>query len=123
MLRGGSSSTRTFACLIVVHLWMTMHPLDLKNLISGPANIRIQHVSIRRWALEPLSTLTVVSGSFEYPNALFDGGTSISLVIWRVDTWQEGDVDTEVVPRELARLTNSLPKCFRRRLRERSEDP
>lgn len=27
----------TFACLIVVHLWITMQPFDLKNLMRGPA--------------------------------------------------------------------------------------
>ena len=56
--------------------------------------------------------LTIVSRSFKHPNALLDRRSCISFVIWRIDRWQDSDVDAKGFIGQLARLPNRLTQSI-----------
>ena len=74
---------RTFACLIVVHLWITIQPLSLKYLIRGPA-ADFEHFGLDRQVALPL---TIVTCGLKYRYAFCHRRTRIPFVVWRIDRW------------------------------------
>ncbi len=105
---------------------------DCRAFMDHDATFRLEELDERtRWKTVRIpcrtacgvSTLrTVVTGRLEYPHTLLDGRTRIAFVVWWVNTWQEGDVDTELVLGEFPCLTDGIAERVRRRLRQSSED-
>ena len=88
-------------------------------MMSGPADVDL---SAHSEDVTNGGVRTVIPRGFEYPDTLLYGRTSISLIVWRVNTWKKRDVDAEVVLCHASRLANSLAKGIRRRLRKRGKD-
>ena len=69
-----------------------------------------------------MDNLTVVASGFEDPNALLDGRPGVSLVVGRVDTGQECDIDAKRFRCELLCFADSLAKSIGGWLGQRGED-
>lgn len=121
--------TRTFACRIVVHLCMTTHP----SLFRYPINFFAIFAAPRR-DVSPTSTptgrkkrkkkpsRTIVPGSLEDAHALCDRCASEPLIIRRVDSRQERDVDTKGLVCLALRFANGLAQRIGVGLGQRRED-
>lgn len=65
---------------------------------------------------------TVVARRLKDSDTLLDGSAGVALVVGRVDAWEEGNVDSERLVRELPRLPNRQPKRVGGRLGKSGKD-
>lgn len=97
----------TFACRIVVHLWITIQLFCFKYWIRGAAAKFV-------WSFESPSkkerAQTIIACSFKNLHAFFYCGPRKPVIIRRIDSWQDGDVDTKRLRSKFPGFTYSLSK-------------